>query len=115
MTTEYKEYPDQKMVEVLVDGKVTKAEFDSISSQMESFIQQHGAVKIIEIVKDFSGFELSMLGEAIKFDMKHLKDFSHCAVVTDQGWIGPFARLLSPFFNIQLRMFKMDEQQQAME
>ncbi|WP_198013451.1 STAS/SEC14 domain-containing protein [Thalassoporum mexicanum] len=103
------------MVEVLVDGKVTNADINSILPQMEKFIAQQGTVKMIEIVKDFSGFELSMLGKAIKFDIDHLKDFSHCAVVTDSGWIGPFARAISPFLNIQLKMFKMEQKQEALD
>ena len=86
MTVEYKEHPALQMVEIVVDGKVTTAEFEDIAPKMEKFIEEHGKIKIIEIIKNYDGFEWGMIGEGIRFDMKHLKDFSHCAVVCGEGW-----------------------------
>ena len=113
MTCTYIEHPDAKMIEIIVDGKVTEADFDQLSSQIKSFIGTHGKIKILEIVRDFGGFDWAALTKGIKFDMEHLKDFTHCAVVTDEGWIGPMTRMLSPFFSIQIRTFSMDQEGDA--
>ena len=109
MTVTYKEYPEHKLVEIGVDGKVTSEAFDHVADKMETFIALHGKVKIIEIITDFDGFDWDVIGKGIKFDFEHLKDFSHCAVVTDSGWIGPFTRMLSPLFTIQIKTFPMSD------
>ena len=113
MTCEYKEHAALRTVEIIINGKVTEEDFDNITSKMEAFIKAHGKIKIIEIIKDLSGFELTTLGKGIKFDIEHLKDFTHCAVVSNHGWIGPFARMMSPFFSIEIKTFNLDEEQQA--
>lgn len=115
MATEYVEYPEQKTVEIRVEGRVSAEDFEQIAGHMEAFIQQHGKVKLIEVVRDFDGFDLSILKDAIRFDRKHLKDFTHCAVVSDSGWIGPFARFMSRFLDMELRVFRMDEVEKARE
>ena len=45
--------------------------------------------------------------------MEHLKDFSHAAIVTDSGWIGPFTRLIAAFFSVQIRVFGVSEKEKA--
>lgn len=113
MSVDYIEHPDDRTIEIVVDGKVTEAVFDAIAPQMEAFIAAHGRVKLLEIIRELDGFELSMLGKGIKFDIQHLKSFSHCAVVSDKGWIGPLARAMSPFFDIEIRTFPPDEEAAA--
>lgn len=113
MTCEYKEYADLKTVEIMMDGKLTEEDFDRVAEQIEAFIKTHGKIKIIEIIRNFGGFEWAAFTKGFKFDMEHMKDFSHCAVVTDEGWIGPFSRMLAPFFSIGIKTFKLEEEQQA--
>ncbi|MGN7438645.1 MAG: STAS/SEC14 domain-containing protein [Alcanivorax sp.] len=113
MTTQYIEHPAIKTIEIVVDGKVTKEEFHEISPKMEAFIEEHGKIKIIEIIKNFAGFDIAVLGEGLMFDMKHLKNFSHCAVICDGGWVGPFTRTIAPFFSVDIRTFAPHEEDVA--
>ena len=70
---------------------------------------------MLEIVADdFDGIELNTLIKAIKFDKKHLMDFSHCAVVTDKGWIGPITRLASSVFDIEIKVFTIKNKDEAL-
>lgn len=113
MTTKYQEFPDLQTVEITVNGRVTKKDFDKIAPKMEKFIEEHGTIKILEVIDDFSGFDLSVITDGIRFDLKHLKNFSHCALVCNDGWMGPFTRTLAPFFSIDIRTFKMDQLDEA--
>ena len=115
MATTYNEDDALGLVELRVDGKVTEAEFDAIAGRLEVFIERHGTIRLLEIIEDFGGFEFAAMGKGIKFDIEHLRDLSHCAVVTDSGWIGPFTRLLAPFFSIQIKVFRMAELERARE
>ncbi len=84
MATTYIEDDANKTIEIIVDGKVTKAEFDKLSAKMEAFIETHGKINILEIVRDFQGFEPSMLLDGIMFDVRHMKHIGHCAVVLEE-------------------------------
>ncbi len=113
MATQYKEYPNYKLVELIVDGKVTQEDFDRISGQMETFIATHGKIKILEDIRKFSGFDPSVFWDGLKFDIKHLKDISHCAVVSDMGWIGPFAKAFGTLITCKIRTFPREQIEEA--
>lgn len=71
MTLLYKEHPETKTVEIHVEGKVSREEFDAVIADMDAFIQTHGTVKLLESVASFKvGMDVSMFWEGLKFDMK---------------------------------------------
>ncbi len=110
MTLSYIEYPDTKTVEIHVDGKVTREEFDTIIVGMGRFIQNYGEIKLLESIATFKvGMDMHMLWEGVKFDMKNIRHISHCAVVSDIGWISPMSKAAGAFMSTKLRTFNMDE------
>lgn len=110
MTLLYKEYPEAKTVEIHVDGKVSHEEFDTVIADMDAFIQTHGTVKLLESVASFKvGMDVSMFWEGLKFDMKNIRHISHCAVVSDIGWISPLSKAAGAFMSTKLRTFNMDD------
>ena len=113
MTTTYKEYPELTTIELTFDGNITEKDIDTLIPKVEAFIVKHGKVKLLEIMKNIENFDWNVLGKGIEFDKKHLADFSHCAIVTDNGWIGPVARLASAFVGIKMKAFKIDEESKA--
>lgn len=115
MSCAYKEDRDRRLVELTVDGRVSEADFDEIAARLAAFIGDCGQVKILEVVKSFDGMDLAAIPKGVMFDIRHLKDFSHCAVVTDSGWIGPFTRAMAPFFSIDIRVFGLDQEDEARE
>ena len=113
MSCAYKEDKEHRLIELTVDGRVSEADFDEIAARLAAFIGDHGQVKILEIVKSFNGMDLAAIPKGVMFDLRHMKDFSHCAVVTDSGWIGPFTRAMAPFFSVDIRVFGLDEEEAA--
>ncbi|MCF6316464.1 MAG: STAS/SEC14 domain-containing protein [Marinosulfonomonas sp.] len=110
MTLSYIEYPDTKTVEIHVDGKVAREEFDSTLAKMDLFIQNNGTIKLLESVTTFKvGMDMHMLWEGMKFDLKNIRHISHCAVVSDIGWISPMSKAAGAFMSTKLRTFNMDE------
>lgn len=110
MTLSYIEHPKTKTVEIQVDGEITREEFDTVIIDMDRFIQDHGAVKLLETVATFNvGLDMHMLWEGMKFDMKNIRHISHCAVVSDIGWISPMSKAAGAFMSTKLRTFKMNE------
>lgn len=115
MTTLYKEIPENKTVELTVDGKVTKEDFERVSGLLHKFIEEHGTARLIEIIKAFKGFDPSVVLDGIKFDMQHLRFISHCAVVSDIGWISPISKAAGAFMSTKLRTFTLNDLNKARE
>lgn len=110
MPVTYDEYPDQRMVQLHVDGKVSAKELDRILPQLELFITKHPeGIKVLEIVENFGGAEWAAIRKGIRFDMENLQHFSHCAVVSNSGWIGPIARMAGMVLSCEIRSFPMQD------
>lgn len=113
MTVNYSEFAENKTIELYVSGKVTKEDFHRVAGQFEAFIQDQGTVKLLEVVENFTGFDPSTLWDGIKFDIKHLKHISHCAVVSDISWMSPFAKAAGAFMSTKLRTFNLSQVEDA--
>ncbi|SLN68813.1 hypothetical protein PSA7680_03630 [Pseudoruegeria aquimaris] len=107
MALHYKEFPSEGIVEIRVDGKVDRQEYFNAINQLESFIFDHGTVKLIEIVDDFDGFDPRIVWDGLKFDMKYIPSITHCAIVSDVGWIAPLSKAAGALVSTKLRTFSM--------
>jgi hypothetical protein len=110
---EYSEVPETNILEITVDGKVTREEFDEVAARMTAMIERHGEVRLLEVVRDIGGIEPSALWEDFKFGPKHLKDISHTAVVGDQKWLEWATALVKPFLSAEVRFFRLDQIDEA--
>lgn len=114
MTLSYTENPKAKTIEIHVDGEVQRDEFDTVIADMDRFIQNNGTVKLLESIATFKvGMDMHMIWEGMKFDLKNIRHISHCAVVSDIGWISPMSKAAAAFMSTKLRTFKMDELEDA--
>ena len=116
MTTTYTEDPEHKIAELVVDGKVTHEDFNNIARQLENFIEKHGRIKLLEEIRTLEGIEASMVWEGIKFDiknLKHIRHISHCAMVSDIGWLSPISKAAGAFISCKIRTFTLDQLDEA--
>ncbi len=116
MTTIYKEDPEHKIVEFIIDGKVTQEDFNYIAGELDNFIEKHGRIKLLEEIRKLEGFDASMVWEGIKFDiknLKHIRHISHCAVVSDIGWLSPISKAAGAFISCKIRTFTLDQLDEA--
>ena len=109
----YTEHKTLPVVEILVDGRVTEHDMDQILPKMEVFIEKHGKVRMVEIIERFEGFDPSTILDGIKFDVKHMTDLTHVAVVTDTPWIGFMTRAAAAVVPLTIRVFDLDALDEA--
>lgn len=109
MATSYRTIPETKTFEFTVSGKVTSDDFDALAGPLEDFVEEHGKIKLLEIIEDFQGFDPMMLWKGMKFDIKIIPHITHCAVVSDMGWISPLTKAAGAFMATKLRTFDLDE------
>ncbi len=109
----YTEDDTDPIVELRIVGRVTQHDMDEILPKLEAFIARHGTIRLVEIIEKFDGFDPTTVLDGLKFDLNHLTDVTHAAVVSDIGWIGVMTRAASMVMPISLRVFTMDELQEA--
>lgn len=105
----YREIPDSALVEIELDGAIDRADFDRIATQLEAAIRRHGKLRLLEVVKSFSGIDPGTLFEDIKFSFRHLNSFSRVAVVTDLVWLKPLATVAGTLSPAEVKVFSLAE------
>ncbi|HXF90568.1 MAG TPA: STAS/SEC14 domain-containing protein [Candidatus Nitrosotenuis sp.] len=110
----YKFNDEHKIFEITADGSpITKEMYEHITADLENLIAKHGKIKILEEIQAVGSFPPSIIWKGIKFDMTHLKDISHCAVVTDKGWIKWMTKIVAKFISCEVKIFPLAELDQA--
>lgn len=68
----------------------------------------NGPIKMHYVIgKDCTGFELEALWDDGRFGMKHWRDFSRIAVVTDHAWLRSVTGMFAPFIHGEVRLFDL--------
>ena len=109
----YKEYDNAQAVEIVLEARVSTEEFDRVASRLEAFIQRHGRVRVLEIVKDFEGMDASAFWHDIKFSLRHVKDFSRVAIVANPDTRHLWSNLVAPFMACEVEHFAPSEVEAA--
>lgn len=107
MSLIYSEDAESKVMEIRLDGRVTRADFDAIADKVQAFIDAYQPVRMVEIIDSFEGFDPSVLWPGIKFDIRNIRHISHVAVVSDLGWISPLSKAAGAVISTRLRTFDM--------
>jgi hypothetical protein len=109
----YKEMDNLAAVEIEVSGRVSTEEFESVAAKLERFIDRHEKVRVLEIIHDFEGMDAKALWEDIKFSLRHLNDFSRCAIVTNERFFSPLSAIAEPFIDCEVEYFPADQVEAA--
>lgn len=105
----YEEDPSSHVVEIKVDGAISQEQFEEIAGKLEARIALHGKVRLLEEIRGLGGIDPSTFWDDLKFSLRHLNDFSRCAVVTDRRWIEWFAKAVDPFVACEIRHFPPEQ------
>ena len=102
---EYREEPRSNLIEIRVEGKVTRAEFDEVAANLERAIARHGSVRLLEDIRDFSGIAASAFWDDVKFSLRHMNDVSRAAIVSEERWVDWHVRIVRPVVKAEIRTF----------
>lgn len=109
----YQEMDNLAAVEIEVSGLVSAEEFDGVAKKLEAFIARHGKVRVLEIIHDFEGMDTEAFWHDLKFSLRHLRDFSRCALVTNEKWFSVWSAVAEPFICCEVEYFRPDELAEA--
>jgi hypothetical protein len=109
----YKEMDNLAAVEIVISGRVLAEEFDRKARKLEAFVSRHGRVRVLEIIHDFEGMDAKAFWHDLKFSLKHLGDFSRCAIVSDVKWFSLWSAIVEPFLDCEVAYFPPDQAEVA--
>jgi hypothetical protein len=109
----YKELDNLVAVEIEISGRVSTEEFDKTAKKLEAFIGRHGRVRVLEIIDDFEGMDAKAMWHDLKFSLRHLNDFSRCAIVSDAKFLSIWSAIAEPFIDCQVEYFPPDQLEAA--
>jgi hypothetical protein len=111
----YRNNPQNNIVEISIQGKITEADFDQIISQLKADFKTHGKLRILEEIYNFGGIDPWTLWKDIQFSLTHLNDFTHAAVVTDDWWLRLFAEGVGLVLSTEVKAFEASQLETARE
>ena len=110
---DYREDAKTGVVEITVEGRVSRAEFDEVAARLEAFIAANGKVRLLQVIRDFDGVDASAFWDDLKFSLRHLNDFSRCAIVMKSQWIRVWSSMVGSLFHCELAHFEPDRLEEA--
>lgn len=104
---EYKNNPNNNIVELMIEGKITEADFDRAIVQMKADIQKHGKLRLLEEIRSFEGIDPMTLWKDAQFGLSHVGDFTHVAVVADAEWVRTISAAADNLLSAKVKAFEL--------
>jgi SpoIIAA-like len=105
--------PDSNIVEFTIDGGVSRAEFDNLIAEINSKIEEHGSVDVLEEIRGIGKIAPSVIWADLRWAAGHWKNIGRAAVVCDQDWIENVVEIMQPLVSADVRHFDLDEKNEA--
>lgn len=106
-------HAQDRTVEVLVEGKLTREAYEKFVPTLEDSIRREGKIRVLFVMHDFHGWTAGALWEDMKFDLAHFKDIERLAIVGEKTWQKGMAVFSKPFTKAKVRYFDLSEEQEA--
>ena len=113
MTTHVDEKIYGKVMEIRMNGTLTKEDYARFVPDTEEMIEQHEKINMLIVIDDFHGWDAGAMWEDIKWDAKHFNHVERIAVVRDQQWQKWMTHFCKPFTTAQVRCFEPGQEVEA--
>jgi len=109
------QYDTRNIVELTIDGPITKAEMDPMIEKLDGMIHEFGKIRVVEVIRNIGKIEPAALWADLKWEPRHINSFSHVAIVADQKWIEWMVKPLDLLIPCEIKLFHLDELEAARE
>lgn len=100
-------------LELTVDGRIGKTDFDAAVKAIDTLLETHSQIDVVEVVGHIGWVEPEVWWKDIVFQINHRDVLRRIAVVSDRGWVGPVTRLFAPLYPCAIRTFSAGEIEEA--
>lgn len=96
-------------------GRITADDYrDLLLPRLNAKLAEHDRIKVLFVApQEFRGYAPGAAWQDAQAGMKHWRDISRIAVVTDSAWLRAAAHMVSPFFPGDIRVFALTERTAA--
>jgi hypothetical protein len=105
-------FPNEKVMWISVNGKISTEEYNKLLGGMEDILQEFSPISFLIDLDDMEGVELGAMVADMKFGFTHLKHFRRIALVGDEKWCHRLASMPNPF-PIKLKAFDEGHENEA--
>lgn len=74
------------LIRITVSGKLTEEDYDALIPAWEQTIAQHGSMRMLMIMHDFSGWEPGAAWDDLRFEITHASQVERVALVGEKTW-----------------------------
>lgn len=106
MALELIEKLDGRILEIKVEGQLSREDYERFVAEAERLISQHGKIRTLFDFRKFEGWGAEILWNNLNFDIAPLKDVERVALIgeTDQqNWMAAFGK---PFSSARIQYFE---------
>jgi hypothetical protein len=102
-----------KVLQIEVQGRLTKEDYDLFIPEVERLIQRNGKLRILFDMHNFHGWSAGALWKDTTFDIRHFNDIERLALVGESKWQKRMAIFCRPFTTAKVRYFDRSRLAQA--
>lgn len=96
-------------------GKLEAQDYRDVLIPSIEAAAEHGKVRVVVVVDDFSGLSASALWEDLKLAAGHLRSLERFALVTDLDWMRHFLTAFGWMIPGQIKHYPIAERAQAVQ
>lgn len=103
------------LVAYLIDGHMTADDITSVYTELLAIYKQHEKIDLLVKFENFDGFDWSAVFTDTTYAAKtqSLDHIRRYAIVGAPSWMSTIATAFNPLFSLELKSFKMDEEEKA--
>lgn len=105
---EYRSNEDSNIVEIIVEGKITKADFDRLLEKVDTDFAKHGKLRVLEDIRSFEGIDPMALWQDFR-QIRRINDVTHAAIVVDAKWLRTVAEAISGLYPFEMKVFERSQ------
>lgn len=101
----YTKKPDSNVAEIVVDGKISDAEMDTVITAMKADLDK-GKLRLLEDIRAFEGMEPAAFFKDPRLGLAMMTGITHVAVVSDAQWLRLLAETVGRLSPAQIKVFE---------
>jgi hypothetical protein len=98
-----------------VTGKVAAEQYERVREDMKAGIAEHGKIRVLIDTTGWSGADVRVVWEDLKFTTQHLSDFERLALVGERAWQRWVARAGDYLTKAEARYFEPEQRAEALD
>lgn len=106
---------DEKILYMVVSGKLTNHDFDKIALLVSSKLKKFGKIRLYYEMKDYEGWTFQAFWRDLYMDLKYRNKVEKIAMVGEKFWEKWMADLIKPLSPADVRFYGPHQKEEAKE